>query len=215
MTIALAIGSLPGVILCADTQMTSDAGFKFEESKMLMAGEADKWCAHGVYAGNRNLARAVERKIEDVLQSKFSALEKIPTPEEFETCLERVLHKLVSKTHSGLSMFWAFSEPNYVHLYKVSGRLITYVFDWDCIGVGDTSLVRFIAETYHIVRTQDAARTANFIVQQAIKYVDGVGGSVEMWAVYRGGLYKRLRTSKLKGPLLRRPVLCPPSTSGT
>ena len=200
MTIALAFTSEPGVVLCSDTQMTSDSGFKFEESKLLSAREANTWGLFGIYAGDPELAHSVERQ----LTTLYSEVEEAPTDEEFEQQLEKIVTRVCRKRRGQLVMYWAFSTQIYVRLFRVSQKTITDVVDFDCFGVGDSSLVRFLADNLRIVRTQDAARAASYIVRQAIKYIEGVGGSVETWAIYKSGRIETIGTSKL--PRGARPI---------
>jgi hypothetical protein len=198
VTIALGFTSLPAVVLCSDTQMTSDSGFKFEESKMLAAMEGP-WSVYGTYAGSPTMARAVERQLGEYCYKLLDSQEEgeEPTLEQFETQLQKILVRVCGKHRGPLQMLWAFSTKHHVHLLKVDQKTINDVMDHACLGIGDSSLVRFLLDNLHIVRTQDAAHTAAYIVRQAMKYVDGVGGKVEIWAIYRRGRHKEIETNKL------------------
>jgi 20S proteasome alpha/beta subunit len=196
VTIALGFASLPGVILCSDTQMTSDSGFKFEESKMLCAMEGP-WSALGTYAGSPTMAKAVERQLGEYCYGLLESQSDEPTLGQFEKQLQRVVSRVCSKHRGPLQMLWALSLKEHVHLLKIDQKTINDVSDCACLGLGDSSLVRFLLENLYIVRTQDAVRTSAYIVRQAMKYVDGVGGKVEIYAIYRGGRWKRIKTNKL------------------
>jgi len=60
------------------------------------------------------------------------------------------------------------------------------VSDFECLGVGDCSLVRFLTENLAHIPVASGMRAAYYIATQAIKYVDGVGGSIEILAIYPG-----------------------------
>ncbi len=188
VTIALGFTSLPGVVLCSDTQMTSDSGFKFEESKFLFPWEGGPGAAVGVYAGIPALAKSVERNLNEYLSSQT----KQPSATQFERGLQGILNRACNKQRGQLQMLWAYPTKECVHLYRVERRTITDVIDSECLGIGDSSLVRFLLENLPILRTRDAARTAFYIVSQAMKYVDGVGGTIEMCAIYRSGRVRRI-----------------------
>jgi len=67
VTIALAFDCANGPVLCADTQMTSDGGFKFEDSKILDAAQSYGWGIWGTYAGNPQLAQSVHTQLYEQL----------------------------------------------------------------------------------------------------------------------------------------------------
>jgi hypothetical protein len=93
-------------------------------------------------------------------------------------------------------MIWAFSEKEHVHLYRTDRRTINLMGDFECLGVGDCSLVRFLAENLSHIPVRDGIKAAYYIASQAMKYVDGVGGSIEILAIYRGGRIRWLRQPK-------------------
>ena len=216
LTIALGFTSLPGAILCSDTQMTSDSGFKFEESKMLNPIEWDGWGIFGTYAGSPAKARAVEYQMGEYCHELIERDRKaVPTIKQLERQLQKVIVQVSRKHRGPLQMLWVISLKKYLHMYRIDQKTLTPVYDFSCLGIGDSSLVRFLLDNLRSVRTQDAARGAAYIVQQAMKYVDGVGGSTEIWAIYRGGRWKALKTGALKPPSVQQHKLFRKLTSET
>jgi hypothetical protein len=200
VTIALAFNCANGAVLCADTQMTNAGGFKFEESKILRPWDGTGWCACGTYAGSPTLAKSVDRQMYEDLASRKT----MPSSDEFEDTLQEILDRVCRRERRApLQMLWALSLTDHVHLFRTQNRTITDVLDFQFLGVGDCSLVRYLIDTYCFIRVPNGLRAAYYIASQAAKYVDGVGGPIEALTIYRGGRYRMITDfSKCKPPKL-------------
>jgi hypothetical protein len=166
--------------LCSDTQITYPANHKYYESKIYNYSDSGKETGIAVtYAGNPNLMK--------MFDGKFSAALKLVakpyTTEKVQEVIETVLSMmdLVDSDPDGLHMLCGIAIKGVSPVLlkterKIVGRVVE---NFDYVGVGDSSLLRYLAPL--VTRTvrfysQQALHIGTYLILQAKRFVDGCGG---------------------------------------
>jgi hypothetical protein len=169
-----------GLVLCTE-QRVSTEHYQYDECKLrrvpLRTGRGS--VALG-YAGlpsdtMKALFEAVERRLRDQDASR----------EQIQTELQAVLDDMLTERHSGdHQLLCGFEVADDFHIFKTYNRAITPVSAWDCIGCGDSSLMRYLGRIFLGNRVHLPLRRAIpiciYMVAQAKKYVPHNGGPTDL-----------------------------------
>lgn len=169
-----------GIVLCADRQITSPGYFKYQEKKIL-ASEGSTWKLTFAYSGLPGLAKEAKEKISRTLQGM--------DPEEVDAkVVQEVTGEVLDSmgrqyTDLQLQLLIAVAEPvTEPTLLKFDGKGLHIADDFNYLGCGDTSLLRFLCDVLYSSKLsiQQGMALAAYLQSRAGKYVDGVGGPIDI-----------------------------------
>lgn len=196
MTIAIGFRCSDGVVLAADTQLTARDSHKLYETKM----QPHLTEEHNVtfsFAGDYTLWRSFNEKF-------AQALQLVPRPltvPKIKNTIEAVLSlfDVLDTNPAELNLLCGIAVPDSgFTLCKTQGHAIHEVSGYEYVGVGDSSLLRFlgplltqpppvapIGQSGVIVR--QAVMIATYMVMKAKTNIDGCGGDTDVWVVRSDG----------------------------
>jgi hypothetical protein len=184
MSVAVGLGDMRMMLLCADRQMTdAQAGLKFEGRKVRGYASTGLEKPHNIafaYCGNPEIADTL---FDSLIEGVSSAMEDASDCDVFEAeyfrqCLLPVFR---SKDAKGMMTLIALQTAHRCFLFKTKADQVV-IGDRECIGGGDSSVLRYIADMasrteMHSVET--ALPFAIYLVSLANRYVDGCGFGVD------------------------------------
>jgi 20S proteasome alpha/beta subunit len=141
MTIAIGLKCDGGIVLCADRHMTFQGlGYKYPEVKLdAMAG--GEWVVGYGYAGMPELWKDAVKQINAQLAQYIGKIIGGDAVAEIASSVFDGMGDLTSQLYMLIAVW---SEPEGGKLYKFMGSDVLPAQDFECLGVGDTSLVRFL-----------------------------------------------------------------------
>jgi hypothetical protein len=183
------------IIFCADRQMTK-GDLKFYETKVFASSgsrstskewpipspQSPEWTLGLGYADSREMMQsfqdAAKKAVGKIAELRFEA---------FRLALES----------AALDVFAKFPEPDVEilagvtintercagrELLKLSRHGVREVEEWECLGVGDSSLVRYLAGILldRAASADEKLALAVYMVKQAKFYVNGCGGDTDV-----------------------------------
>jgi len=197
MTIGLGITTKEGVVLASDTQVTVEGFFKDDEFKIREISFEGEGAVVGSFAGIPSLMNLAYKELEQRL-CRVGA----PGWKDVDKDIGKILSGLrvrYPNEMDGQQFLFALSSPHhYPTLYRAD-RDVLSIEHWSCIGVGDSSLVRFLMGRLGNweVPIEWAMLLAAYIVHYAKKYIDKVGGATQMFLVCARGDVSRLDADAL------------------
>jgi hypothetical protein len=186
VTIAMGFRCMDGVVLCADQQIGAEGWHKFHETKMFPICSAEP--AYSImltYAGHPNVMKTFHQKLWKIVE--HNPFDSILT---FEPLVEQALSELTEQAAHGTNFLCGFCMQGAIPaLLRTEVYTVHQVSNQDCIGVGDSSLVRFLTKILvsHPMNAFTAALIGNYIVKQAKSFVDGCGGETDIWILRSDG----------------------------
>jgi len=187
MTIGIGLTVPGGVVLASDTQVTVEGFFKDDDCKLREISFADEGAVVASFAGYPSLMNIAYRQLAEMLSGP-----QRPAWDDIDKRIGTILSDLKAKhpENMGCQQFlFAVSSPTqYPTLYRADGDVLS-VESWSCIGVGDSSLVRFLIGRFwkHDLSIECAILLAAYIVHYAKKYIDKVGGKTQIFVVRSRG----------------------------
>jgi 20S proteasome alpha/beta subunit len=189
VTIALGFKCLDGIVLGADQQITKEGGLKYTEGKLRWFtpdGEPYGWAVGLAYAGNPDQMKLfVENAAREI-----KTLKPQPTVAAIRKAVEDVLRSMAEDNDEmNLELLLGISiqnEPDTLLVTK--NKLVREAKEPQCLGVGDSSLLRYLAEMMCSLdmSTQYALQIAIYMIQHAKKFVDNCGGGTDLYVVTNG-----------------------------
>lgn len=191
VTIGVGFLCADGILLCADTQITWPEAHKYYERKIFIRMRP-QWTVGFTYAGNPNVAKSVDGKLE-------AAIDLIPRPftvAKIQNCLEALLSTMdvLDTDPAGLHMLCGVVAPEEHHMImlKTERKIVSRVRDFDYVGVGDSSLLRYmsvlIGAKPEYRKLAEAFPLAVYLVFQAKRYIDGCGGETDAVVIKPDGV---------------------------
>jgi hypothetical protein len=197
VTIAAAFHVGGGIVVSADTQETF-SGFKRNQSKIETRPRTypiGSPCAVFVGAGDGPLIDHLVDKLWNAMEHSTRSLG--PMIEACEKELTRVYQRLVPTFHPGCMpdaglLVGVWCPPTSLELIEISGPILTRQIITKFIGCGDT-LSSYINERLYKPKggLADILPVAIYIVDEAKKHVDGVGGETHVATITDDGVIKR------------------------
>ena len=192
VTIGIGFRCRDGIVLAADQQITWEDSHKAFERK-LRSHFSEGWNATFTYAGSPILWKSFNDKFGEAIALLPDPLTVNRIRDVIETVLS--LFDDLKDDPMKLSLLCAVTVPGDDHmLFRTSGYLIHKVTDYEYVGFGDSSLLRFLGplitapppiatpnQMGRVVR--QAAMMATYLVMKAKTHVDGCGGDTDVFVV--------------------------------
>jgi 20S proteasome alpha/beta subunit len=180
--------------LGADRQVTFPEGYKYEEQKILCS-EAVDWRVLLTYAGDPGFAKEVHQDL--------------PRRLNIENVNSQVAHQKIDEILTGMGRPYGdvgtslliavhVKEEN-ACLWKFDGKWLHSADGFDCLGVGDSSLIRYLSHTLYScdMTVENGAKVAVYLISRANKYVDKCSGGPDIVALTHGGEVRFLDAAKV------------------
>jgi 20S proteasome alpha/beta subunit len=189
VTIGIGFSCCDGVVLAADRQVTVTGYFKDHEAKLTVFSHPHFQLA-STYAFLPNLANILNDRIHLELDTVSN-----PHGEEIVEIITAETNRLRKQYPSEMKnqqFLWGISTKGEKgRLLRISGGIIDEPL-WACIGIGDSSLIRYIVSQLtpipaDCLPAKEVSRLAIYIVQQAKAFVDGCGGRTDTAILFDGG----------------------------
>jgi hypothetical protein len=197
MTIALGFPCVDGVVLCTDSQMTSrGAGMKYNESKIstiVSMGGPTNYRITLAYSGDASMMKTLYEKLMKLIDPRKKQ-------DLTETGVVEALQEALNYTHSlspnidteFVDVICGISINGDISMYVAHRTILHQERELAVLGVGDSSLFRYLAKTLPVASEPMYIKTAQllgaYIVQQAKDFIDGCGGDTHLAAIRRTGL---------------------------
>lgn len=196
LTIAIGFRCSDGVVLAADTQLTWAGSHKGYETKM-HPHQTEEHNVTFTFAGDYTIWKSFNEKFAE-------ALPMLPRPLTIpiiKTAIETILSlfSVLEANPNELNLLCGITVPGGgITLCKTQGQTIHEVSEYEYVGVGDSSLLRFLGPLLtspppvapierqgFIVR--QAVMIATYLVLKAKTNIDGCGGDTDVWIVRSNG----------------------------
>jgi 20S proteasome alpha/beta subunit len=184
-----------GVVLGADRQVTVPEGYKYEEQKILCS-EAVGWRVLLTYAGDPGFAKEVHQEL--------------PRRLDIENINSQVARQKIDEILTGMGrpygdvgrslLIVVHVKDENACLWKFDGKWLHSANGFDCLGVGDSSLIRYLSHTLYSLdmAAEDGAKVAVYLVSKANKYVDKCSGGPDIVTLTHGGEVRFLDAAKVR-----------------
>ena len=197
VTIGIGFRCINGIVLAADQQVTWRDSHKSYERKLRGHSSGKEWNATFTYAGSPVLWKSFNDKFGEAM----ALLPAPPTVKRIRDVIETVLNFFdeLKQDPENLSLLCAVTVSGDDHmLFRTSGYVIHKVTDYEYVGFGDSSLLRFLGPLITAsppVATPDqmgrivrqAVMMATYLVMKAKTHVDGCGGDTDVFVVRPDG----------------------------
>jgi hypothetical protein len=181
-----------GVVLCADTQITWPQNHKYYESKIYPHRTAH-WTMVNTFSGDPSLAKSFNAKFDDAMSLINKPVTLALIADVIETTLS-FFDSVLTGDPGQLSMLCAVVVPDKeIALLKTTGTVVNRVVNYDYVGVGDSSVLRYLAQMVahvHLVGLHSvfqATLLGTYLVLKAKTFVDGCGGDTDIFIVRPNG----------------------------
>lgn len=181
MTIVAGFRCTDGIVLCADQQVSSVGFHKYFETKIAARDGLIEAIAFA-YAGLPSLAREAREKIMKVLDNRELSNEVVyEAADEVLTNMGRQYAEVELQLLIGVVTVSGDGPA----IIKFDGKGLHTADDLSFLGVGDSSLVHFLADALYSdkMTTKEAADLGIYIVHKAEQYVDHCGGPIDVLLV--------------------------------
>lgn len=203
MTVAVAVTYEYGIILCSDRLITHGNMFSHYERKAEFFLKSPNSTV--AICGTTDDYDAMKSVIQNIT-GKFDPLHSEENP-ILKDVLEGELEKMYLRPLANPpTMELLVAETNSVglddesRLYKTSGPHVMTANPFDCVGIGDTSLVRYISDNLYDPKmsAQSATTLGIYLVQLAKRYMPQyVGGQTDVLDV-AGGFCAEISEREIK-----------------
>jgi len=179
MTIAIGMLCSDGIVLAADRQLTREDGHKYQEQKIFPIDGGD-WKAVLTYSGSPDFVKEVQQK----LVSSLNREEIKVDCRAIRDALEEILNGL-GRQYGDVGtdlLVAAYGNQEVPQLMKFDGKAIHGTHGFNCLGVGDSSLISFLSEALYRpeLTVQQGIRLAVYLVSKANRYIDKCGGGPDI-----------------------------------
>jgi hypothetical protein len=187
LTIAIASLCVDGLVICSD-QQASVGDFKFYQRKSTcipLAGAQD-WVMLA-YAGT---SIDTMKTIYESLRSKLEFQHKEPgeIEDDLQSTLNRAIPRGLRESHQ---LLCGFREAGVLRLLKTLNKAIYPVKKWDCIGIGDSALTRYLGGIFldgdFFMPAFRVVPICVYLVAQAKKYIQWCGGPTDLMVLFPDG----------------------------
>lgn len=196
MTIVTGFRCSDGLIIAADQQISAMGAFKYNERKIFE--ETQQWWSMTLaYSGLPSLAKEAWEKITKIARQLDSSVDN----EKLQDVLDDVLTGMGRQyTEMELQLLIALTAGfEDSELLKFDGKGLHRADNFNFLGVGDSSLIRFLCHTLYspAMDTQIGANLAIYLIHKAETHIDHCGGPINTIILTSTG-YKELSASDIE-----------------
>jgi 20S proteasome alpha/beta subunit len=179
VTIVVGLRCTDGIVLCADRQISVPGHHKYYEQKLYPVDGRD-WVVVFGYAGFPDVMKEAHGKICGKLNVPNLRPENV-----YDSC-DEVLTTMASGRQFpdfNLSLLVAISIKGHpLELLTFGGKGLHRADGFTCLGVGESSLIRYLADALYspLIDVRFGESLAIYTVEKAKKYVDLVGGETDL-----------------------------------
>jgi 20S proteasome alpha/beta subunit len=186
MTIVIGMLCSDGIVLAADRQLTRTDGHKYEEQKIFPIDGRD-WKAVLTYAGDPGFVREVQQRLVDSLNKEEVKADSGAIHDSLEEILNSMGRQYGDVGTELLVAAWASRER--AQLWKFDGRSIHQAYGFNCLGVGDSSLIAYLSKSLYdpALTIQQAIRLAVYCVSKANEFIDKCEGGPDIATLNQEG----------------------------
>jgi len=175
VTIGIGFRCDDGIVMCADTQITWPESHKYYECKVY-EHRTEAWTMVNTFSGDPEMAKVFNEKFD-------AAMALVGGPyvgQKIHDVIETVLGFFEGS--NSFNMLCAVVIPNAeMRLFRTTGNLVREVDQYDYIGAGDSSLLRYLGSllTECLGRefgSEYAYHLGCYFVLKAKVFIDGCGG---------------------------------------
>jgi 20S proteasome alpha/beta subunit len=177
MTIVAGFRCTDGIVLCADQQVSAVGSHKYFETKIVARDGFIESIAFA-YSGLPSLAREAREKMMKILKEiELSNDAVYEAADQVLTNMGRQYADVELQLLIGVVVM--AEEPA---LIKFDGKGLHTAHNVSFLGIGDSSLVRFLADTMYSpeMTTKEALDLGIYIVHKAEQYIDHCGGPIDV-----------------------------------
>jgi 20S proteasome alpha/beta subunit len=173
-------------VICADQQFTAPGFYKYYDCKITTV-EGSNWKAVLAYSG---LPDCFE-KFKEIILANMKPDKSDLTPATVYSFVESALEKMgCPNAETGIQLLVATSTNTEIEVIRSDGKY-PYITDRKmphCLGVGDSSLLKFLSDTMYAPDMDIASgvKLGIYLTKKATKYVDGCGGQIDVIILKRG-----------------------------
>ncbi len=189
MTIGIGFLCHDGIVLCADNQITWPQSHKYCECK-IYPHFTDEWWMVNTFSGDPDLVKSFNGKFEDAM-TRISAPY---TAAKIQDVIETVLSFLdgLDSNPTDLWMLCAIVvHDKEMRLVRTTGKVVSEVSRYSYIGVGDSSLLRYLDQLFlggHKPYAVDQAYLlSSYLVLKAKTHIEGCGGETDTFILRPDG----------------------------
>jgi hypothetical protein len=181
MTIGVAFRCEDGIVMCSDTQITWPESHKYYECK-IYEHRFEGLTMVNTFSGDPETVKVFNEKFD-------GAIALIPGPYTAKKVHELIEQVLEFLDNSNFYMLCAVVIPNAeMRLLRTTGRLVREVENYDYIGAGDSSLLRYLGSLLteclgREIGSDYAYHIACYFVLKAKTFIDGCGGDTNAFIV--------------------------------
>jgi proteasome subunit B (beta)-like protein len=174
-----------GIVFCADRQVTSVAGYKYERRKIFYSTHSD-WSVLFCYAGSPDSARIMFDKITDEFVERLSKRKGKSPKSKTRDTLEDIFRHRDSKGLQTLIGLW-FKNVD-IYLFRTSGHKVVNGLR-ETIGIGDSSALEYLCDFLPLTSmdTDTGKVLGSYVVSVANRFVDGCSGGPDVSVLRRDG----------------------------
>lgn len=201
VTIGIGFKCSNGIVLAADTQVTWEGSHKDYECK-LYPHRQHEWTVVFTFSGSPSLMKSFDGKFGEAIAYLPPPYSVAKLRDAIETVLQ--LFDVLKDKPEQLSLLCAVCVPSAgFGLFKTEGHTIHEVPDYEYVGFGDSSVLRFLGPllTDIFVTVIPSIRQFGYIVRQAViiatylvlkakTHVDGCGGDTDVWVMHPSGMWE-------------------------
>jgi hypothetical protein len=184
--VTIGIGCLceQGILLAADTQITFPESHKYYECKIYYHGVAGEWATGFTFAGSPAVMKRFDSEFKRLMESS----DKPDLKRDIRNIVEIIETALEFVEYSEITLLCGVAVFGEVKLFRTEGRTVSPVRKYDYIGVGDSSLLRYLCPILWdraIEHTsKQALCLAVYSILQAKRYIEDCGGDTDVLMIY-------------------------------
>lgn len=174
VTIGIGLNCTEGLVFGSDSQITRPGLNKFYDTK-LFSDVKDSRTLVLVGADDLTLAKEV-----------WDKLLEYPTeshPETTHIAFETILNEMGRLNNDlPLQLLLGVATADSIGLYGFTRRGINRILNYEVLGMGDSSLVRYLADSLHdpFGTLRESVIAAGYILKKAEHHVDGISGPMNL-----------------------------------
>jgi 20S proteasome alpha/beta subunit len=192
MTVAVGLWCDDGLVFCTDSQITVTGGLKYPAKKIFNYSYRN-WAVSMAYSGSPEMMGLIDEKFYgEMLNPKYDDDEC--WEDNVRSVIEKVLHQVIKKhkRHHIELLCGTMMGADIQGLWRTQNTLVVDAEIGECIGVGDSSVLRFISDVLVQPRMTitEGIVIACYMVSKAITYIDGCDGPLQATVLADGKYYE-------------------------